>query len=208
MNPFAQDSLNYTNAIWDDGEWVSWDLINQYAEEADGGGSIEWDETESDEDELTLSDLDDFDARDLSPQDIKFHPGKTCMEKLEWLEAYISIAQRMHGEGKDIGALVGKLGEFFASTRFGMSPHLKGNAQGSDGKIGDDFVEVKTISPWKINPVVYVKRSGHFNKLIVVKINEQWIFDARIVDRTMLPKGRVAKKIQVHWDSKALSQSI
>ena len=29
---FSNESLNFTNAVWDDGEWVSWAEINRYVE--------------------------------------------------------------------------------------------------------------------------------------------------------------------------------
>ncbi len=195
MNPFDQNSLNYTNAIWDDGEWVSWDVINQYAEEADdGGGVIEWDASDSDPDEIR-------------PWDFKYDENETSMEKLDRLEAYISQTREVLSRGGDVGRMVGMMGELYAEARFGMKPHQNRIAQGSDGKIGDDFVEVKTISPWKTNLAVRVKRSGHFNKLIVVRINEQWIFEARMIDRAKLPKGNEGKHVLVSWDSEKLSSS-
>lgn len=50
----------------------------------------------------------------------------------------------------------------------------RAHACGSDGKIGNDFVEVKTISPEKTDGKVLVKRAGNFNKLLVVKSDENF----------------------------------
>jgi hypothetical protein len=65
----------------------------------------------------------------------------------------------------------GALGELYASMAWGVRLHWKHNAEGSDGKIGNDFVEVKTIGPLSTTDKVQVKLSGHFSKLIVVKID-------------------------------------
>lgn len=95
--------------------------------------------------------------------------------------------------------IFGELGELFAEIRYGIRRH-KMNAQGSDGKLGDDFVEIKTISPMKKDGLVFVKRSGHFSRLVVVRINDFYEFESKIVDRKALPKG-LGKTAKVRWDS-------
>ena len=100
----------------------------------------------------------------------------------------------------------GELGELYAEIKFGIERH-RAHAEGSDGRLGDDFVEIKTISPEKSIDEVIVKRSGHFNKLLVVKINEDFEFDVRMIDRKNLKKGD-GKYIKVPWDSiEALAES-
>ena len=42
----------------------------------------------------------------------------------------------------------GELGEFFAEIEYGIKRH-KPHTKGSDGKLGRDFIEIKTISPEK-----------------------------------------------------------
>lgn len=91
----------------------------------------------------------------------------------------------------------GELGELYAQIKFGLKRH-RPHAQGSDGKLGNDFVEVKTISPEKRGAQVHVKRAGNFNKLLVVKINEHFEFEARLIDRRGLGKGR-GKKARLSW---------
>src|SRR6187551_393128 len=44
--------------------------------------------------------------------------------------------------------LFGELGELYAEIKVGIKRHAP-RSEGSDGKIGDDFIEVKTISPEK-----------------------------------------------------------
>lgn len=75
----------------------------------------------------------------------------------------------------------GELGEIYAEITFGIKRHSP-RTQGSDGRIGNDWVEVKTITPEKNNEKVLVKRKGNFNKLIVVKISDCFDFEARMID--------------------------
>ena len=84
--------------------------------------------------------------------------------------------------------IFGELGELFAEVEIGIKRH-KLNTAGSDGRLGDDFIEVKTISPLKQNDKVRVKRTGNFNKLYVVRISENFFFEGRMIDRRHLKKG-------------------
>ena len=93
----------------------------------------------------------------------------------------------------------GELGELYAEIKFGIKRH-KSHTQGSDGKLGNDFVEIKTISPEKDGDKVQVKRAGNFNKLLVIKINEDFEFDARFIDRKRLAKGE-GMHARVSWSA-------
>ena len=96
-------------------------------------------------------------------------------------------------------SIFGELGELFAEITFDIKRHKPGTP-GSDGKIGNDFVEVKTITPEKKAQKVSVKRKGNFNKLVVVKINKQFAFEARMLDRKKMRKGK-GKLATVSWSS-------
>ena len=91
----------------------------------------------------------------------------------------------------------GELGELYGELRFGIQRHAPGT-KGSDGCMGNDFVEIKTISPEKGKQRVEVKRAGNFNKLLIVKIDEAFGFDARMVDRKTMRKG-AGKLAKVCW---------
>jgi hypothetical protein len=93
----------------------------------------------------------------------------------------------------------GELGELYAEVKFGIKRH-KPKAPGSDGRLGNDLVEVKTISPEKTAPKVQVKRAGNFNRLLVVKISADFEFEARMIDRKRLNKGD-GKHAGVSWSS-------
>jgi hypothetical protein len=95
--------------------------------------------------------------------------------------------------------ILGELGELFVEIMFGIKRHNP-MTQGSDGLLGNDFVEVKTITPDKTNDDVRLKRAGNFGKLVVVKISDDFQFAARMVDRRLLGKGR-GKWATLSWDA-------
>lgn len=65
--------------------------------------------------------------------------------------------------------------------------------------MGNDHVEIKTITPFKNRDEVYVKLSGNWSKLLVVKINQDFQVSGRMLDRQGLPKKR-AKYLRVKWN--------
>ena len=95
----------------------------------------------------------------------------------------------------------GELGELYAEVYYGLRRH-RAHAPGSDGKLGNDFVEVKTISPEKSGSDVHVKRAGNFSKLLVVKITADFEFRSMLIDRRELRKGP-GKMARVTWDRDA-----
>jgi len=88
-------------------------------------------------------------------------------------------------------------GELYGEAKYGIKRH-KPFAQGSDGKLGKDFVEIKTISPLKSDSTVLVKRAGNFSKLLIVKISENFEFKAKMLDRKSLRKSS-GKHIKAKW---------
>jgi hypothetical protein len=95
--------------------------------------------------------------------------------------------------------ILGELGELFVEIMFGIKRHNP-MTRGSDGLLGNDFVEVKTITPDKRSDGVRLKRAGNFGKLVVVKISDDFQFAARMVDRRLLGKGR-GKWATLSWDA-------
>jgi hypothetical protein len=151
--------------FWDDGEWVSWDWINE---------------------QLCLQDRrDEFPAARPEIVDLFDTLVDVAIEYRERTGRYLS--------------LFGELGELYAEIKYGIQRHRPG-AAGSDGKLGNDFVEIKTISPDKSKDKVFVKRTGHFSKLVVVKISAEFEFESRILDRKALQKGK-GRRASVSWTS-------
>ncbi|WP_395752246.1 hypothetical protein [Prosthecobacter sp.] len=107
-------------------------------------------------------------------------------------------AQTALEKGENIGGRIGEIGEVYAEAKLGLKRHRR-HAQGSDGTLRNEFVEVKTISPWKKKPVVRVKRAGHWSKLVIVRISARWIFELEILDRKQLGSGCGGKYASVSW---------
>ncbi len=93
----------------------------------------------------------------------------------------------------------GELGELYAEIEYGIKRH-KPHTRGSDGKLGNDFIEVKTISPEKNKDQVKVKRAGNFNKLLIVKITKDFIFEGQLIARKALSKGE-GKHVTASWSN-------
>ncbi len=95
--------------------------------------------------------------------------------------------------------IFGELGELFAEVKFGIKRHRL-HAAGSDGRLGNDFIEIKTIGPGSGSSKVRVKRSGNFSKLMVVRITDDYEFEARMLERKALKRG-TGKFITLSWSS-------
>ena len=119
---------------------------------------------------------------------------------VEAFEDLVRVAQNYHVLTGRYLQIWGELGELYAEIKYGVVRHKPG-APGSDGRMGNDVVEIKTISPEKGCDKVMVKRSGNYNKLIVVRISEDFEFQARLVDRKEFCKGKNKGKgiASVNW---------
>lgn len=98
----------------------------------------------------------------------------------------------------------GELGELYAEVEHGIKRH-KPHTRGSDGRLGNDFIEVKTISPEKTGEQVQVKLAGNFNKLLVVKISKDFEFEARLASRKTLPKSG-GTHTRISWSALAADE--
>lgn len=149
----------------------------------DDGEWTSWDEISR---EIYLRDLQEaFPAADL--------------EVVEIFQDLVDAAQRYRAiTGRHL-AVFGELGELYAEIKYGIKRHRVG-APGSDGRMGNDFVEVKTISPDKGSDKVLVKRAGNFSKLVVVKITDELEFEARMIPRKELKRG-TGKHASISWST-------
>lgn len=119
------------------------------------------------------------------------------LELLMIFESMVENAELYHQLTGRYLQIWGELGELYAEVRYGIKRH-KPHTMGSDGRLGNDFIEIKTISPEKNGDQVLIKRAGNFNKLLVVKISEQFEFEARLLDRKHLSKGD-GKHARASW---------
>ncbi len=153
------------DAIWDDGEWISWEWINGQ----------------------------------LYEQELKERYPEADIDLINIFETLVDDSFNYKQITGRYLPIFGELGELFAEITFGIKRH-KPRTQGSDGRLGNDFIEIKTITPEKSKEKVSVKRQGNFNKLLVVKINENFEFEARMLDRKDMSKGE-GKLATVSWSS-------
>jgi len=153
------------NAVWDDGEWISWDDINEQIQHQ------EWRAR--------------YPNADLSIVSI--------------FENLLQIAQEYHElTGRHLH-VYGDIGELYGVITHGLQLH-RNYAQGSDGRMGDHFVEVKTITPFKSNNVVTLNLQGNFSKVLIVKINEHFEVRGKLIDRKALAKGR-GGRLLLDWEA-------
>jgi len=120
-------------------------------------------------------------------------------ELLEVFEELVATAMKYKKVTGYHLPFLGELGELYAAIMFGIDRH-RPRTQGSDGMLGNDFVEVKTITPDKRSDVVRLKLAGNFNKAVVVKISEDFQFAARMVKRRLLQKVN-DEWAELSWDA-------
>ena len=153
------------NAFWDDGEWVTWDEINE---------QIQYKEWRARYPNADLSAVAVFE------------------NLLETAQSYYELTGR-HLQ------VYGDIGELYGVITHGLKLH-RNYAQGSDGRIGNDFVEVKTITPFKSNDVVTLNLARNFSKALIVKINRDFEVRGKLIDRKLLPKAGGAR-LRIAWSS-------
>ena len=159
---------NDDNAIYDDGEWITWTHINEQ-----------------------LSQLERLELRARYPH--------INLNMLPYLRDLLTIAQSYHLKTGRHLQVYGDIGELFGVVAHGLVLH-RNYAEGSDGKIGNDFVEVKTITPFKMRNTVTLNLERNFSKVLVVKINAHFEINSKLIDRKLLPKTK-SRQICLDWDS-------
>jgi len=153
------------NAFWDDGEWVTWDEIDE---------QIRYKEWRA-----------RYPNADLSLVSI--------------FESLICTAQSYHElTGRHL-QVYGDIGELYGVITHGLKLH-RIYAQGSDGRIGNDLVEVKTITPFKGNNRVSLNLKRNFSKVLLVKITAAFEVRGKLIDRKELPKVE-GDLLVVDWES-------
>ena len=78
--------------------------------------------------------------------------------------------------------------------------HSEGGSSELKLVVGGALVEVKTISPGKKSARVHVKKSGDFEKLLIIKVSDDLWFSSKLFDRAALKEG-ASPLIKARWDS-------
>ncbi len=157
------DLWNPDNAIYDDGEWITWTEINSHLERL--------------EFESRFPDL----SVDLVP---------IFQKLLDLAIEYYELTGR-HLQ------VYGDLGELYGAIRYDLQLH-RNYAQGSDGRIGNDFVEVKTITPFKSNDKITLNLKRNFSKVLIVKVDECFEVQGKLIRRKDLPKS-TGDLLSIDW---------
>ena len=125
----------------------------------------------------------------ISEKELSSESTKDNPELLNIFESLVSSAKAYKLLTGRYLQIWGELGELYAEIKYGIKRH-KAHTQGSDGKLGNDFIEIKTMSPEKDGNKVQVKRAGNFNKLLIVRINSEFQFESNLISRKLLSKGQ------------------
>lgn len=163
MTHGSTDTWNEGNAIYDDGEWITWDEINSHLDRL--------------EFQARFPDLD----VDLVPifQDL------------------LRVAQSYHELTGSHLQVYSDLGELYGAITHGIKLH-RNYAQGSDGKLGNHFVEVKTITPFKSKDTITLNLKRNFSKVLIVKIDSNFEVQGKLIDRRSLPKAK-SQRLKLSW---------
>jgi len=135
---------------------------------------------------------------ELFSEDIAVNP-----ELVTIFHSLVESAESFHTLTNRYLQIWGELGELYAEIEYGITRH-KPHTKGSDGKLGNDYIEVKTISPEKNKDQVKVKRAGNFSKLLIVKIGKDFIFESKLIARKDLKKGN-GKHATASWSNIKIS---
>lgn len=85
----------------------------------------------------------------------------------------------------------------YGAITHGIKLH-RNYAQGSDGKLGNHFVEVKTITPFKARDTITLNLKRNFSKVLIVKIGADFEVQGKLVDRKALPKVK-GDRLTLNW---------
>ena len=151
------------NAIWDDGEWISWRQINSQ----------------------------------LAEMELQAKYPKADLTLVPFFEDLLQIAEEYHLATDSHLQVYGDIGELFGAITYGIKLH-RNYAQGSDGWLGNDPVEIKTITPFKARDEVTIRLDRNFSKLLVVRIDEDFQVSGRMIRRKSLGKPG-GKRVRLTW---------
>ncbi len=166
--------LGPDNAFWDDGEWISWDDVT----------------SEEVQEDSHLSRL-EYEA------DLRLRFPKADISLIPYFEALLKLAENFFVDTGRHLQVYGDIGELFGAITYGIKLN-RNYAPGADGRLGNDHIEIKTITPFNKHDRVTVRLDGNFNKLLLVKINENFCVSGRLVDRKALPRTK-GGQVRVTW---------
>ncbi len=158
-----------------DGDWLRWEDI-----------------PDEDDDEFTThAERLEYEAR------IRWEFPNAELAIVEAFRDLLAVTKNYHWETGLHLNTYGDIGELYGAIKYGIKLH-KPYAEGSDGRMGDDFVEIKTISPLSKSDTKGIKMKGNFNKVLLVKVDKEFQVQGKMFDRKNLEKRR--SKIELSWE--------
>lgn len=176
-----------------------WDFLYEMSEggyspeeiaNAAGSGAAPWEweyidkewidsklEGEAKDDANSIEPVESFQSRDGFPFSV--------LEQTQIFHDLVECAKRHFENTGRYLQIWGELGEIYSEIKFGLRRHGSRTA-GSDGTINGKLVEVKTISPEKAGGRVLVKSQGDFERLLIVRIDREFLFRGKLFDRSEL----------------------
>lgn len=155
--------LGPDNAIWDDGEWISWDEINEQ----------------------------------IQYQEWRAKYPKANLSLVPIFESLIATAEEYHRITNLHLQVYGDIGELYGAITHGIKLH-RNYAQGSDGRLGNDLVEVKTITPFKSSDQITLNLKRNFSMVFLVKIKADFEVRGKLIPRKALPRVK-GDKLVLDW---------
>lgn len=155
---------NDDNAVYDDGEWITWTEINSHLERLE----------------------------------LKARYPNADLELVPIFEDLLATAEHYHLLTGNHLQVYGDIGELYGAITYGIKLH-RNYAKGSDGRLGDHFVEVKTITPFKSSNTITLNLKRNFSKVLIVRIDREFQVEGKLIDRKVLPKVK-RDTLQLNWD--------
>ncbi|MBC7705460.1 MAG: hypothetical protein H7274_16125 [Rhodoferax sp.] len=161
---------------------------------ASGVAPWEWKYIDREWAEAQLANEPEEDASSVKPVQSREGFPFRILDQTEIFQDLVACAVRHFENTGRYLQVWGELGEIYAEIKFGLRRHAT-HAPGSDGTINGKLVEVKTISPEKTSDRVLVKRQGNFEQLLIVRIDRNFQFQGKLIDRSEL-RGGTGKFLQ------------
>ncbi|WP_204218526.1 hypothetical protein, partial [Loktanella sp. S4079] len=118
---------------------------------------------------------------------IRLHFPDTDPVYIATLQGLLRTARVFNASTNRHLQIYGDIGELYGAIVHGIALH-RFSAEGSDGRLGNDFVEIKTISPFKKRKLVNLRMDRHFSKLLAVRVMQDFSVQGVMVSRSALPK--------------------
>lgn len=155
---------------------------------ASGVAPWQWKYVDREWAEAQLADEPEEDAYSVEPARSRDGFPFSILKQTEIFQDLVECAARHFENTGRYLQVWGELGEIYAEIKFGLRRHAT-HAPGSDGTINGTRVEVKTISPEKTSDRVLVKSHGDFEQLLIIRIDGDFQFQGKLINRSELSGG-------------------